>query len=54
MDSNRLTYLSNIRPLVNLKRLYLGMNKIQEVEEIAKLRTLTSLVEISMIGNGLA
>jgi len=54
LDSNRLTYMSNIRPLVNLKRLYLGMNRIQEVEEIVKLRPLTSLLEVSMIGNGLA
>lgn len=54
LDSNRLMSMSNIRPLVNLKRLYLGMNRIQEVDEIAKLRPLTSLMEVSMIGNGLA
>jgi Leucine-rich repeat (LRR) protein len=29
MEDNRLRDLSNFQPLLNLQRLYLGMNKIQ-------------------------
>jgi len=54
MDSNRVSDLNHLRALVNLKRLYLGVNRIAEVEEITKLRPLTHLKEISMIGNGVS
>ena len=43
-----------MRHLVNLKRLYIGLNRIQEISEISKLSPLQSLQEISMIGNGVA
>lgn len=46
--------LANLRHLVNLKRLYIGLNRIQEISEISKLSPLQSLQEISMIGNGVA
>ena len=46
--------LANLRHLVNLKRLYVGLNRIQEISEISKLSPLQSLQEISMIGNGVA
>ena len=54
IDGNRLTTLGNLRHLVNLKRLYIGLNRIQEIAEISKLSALVNLTEISMIGNGVA
>ena len=51
IEDNRLRDLSNFEPLFNLQRLYLGMNKIQEVSELQKLERMTNLFEISLISN---
>ena len=51
-DGNRLTSLANLRHLVNLKRLYIGLNRIQEIAQINKLSPLQNLTEVSMFGNG--
>lgn len=51
VEENRLRDLSNLELLANLQRLYIGMNRIQESGEMDKLDRLSSLVEISLIGN---
>eukprot|EP00794_Sanderia_malayensis_P011827 gene11827-13052_t len=51
VEENRLRELSNLSHLVNLQRLYVGLNRIQESSEIEKLESLLNLIEISIIGN---
>jgi len=50
-EENRLRELSNMEHLVNLQRLYVGLNRIQESSEIEKLERLPNLAELSLIGN---
>ncbi|XP_046860865.1 leucine-rich repeat-containing protein 9-like [Xenia sp. Carnegie-2017] len=51
LEENRLRNLSNFEALLNLQRLYLGMNKIQDMCELQKLEKMNSLFEISLINN---
>ncbi|XP_065844626.1 leucine-rich repeat-containing protein 9-like isoform X3 [Oscarella lobularis] len=51
MEENRLKDLSHFECLRALKRLYLGMNRIQNMAEIEKIGFLSTLLEVSLISN---
>ncbi|XP_063691021.1 leucine-rich repeat-containing protein 9-like isoform X3 [Bolinopsis microptera] len=54
IEENRLKSLSNFHPLQKLQRLYLGMNRIQDLAELEKLECLPALKEISLTNNPVA
>jgi Leucine-rich repeat (LRR) protein len=54
IEENRLRSLTNLHCLVNLQRLYVGMNRIQELSEMDKLEPLTKLSEISLVNNAVS
>ncbi|XP_053561219.1 leucine-rich repeat-containing protein 9 [Bombina bombina] len=51
LEENRLRDLSNLLSLFKLRKLYVACNKIQDISEVEKLDTLTSLQELSVFGN---
>ncbi|XP_077393916.1 leucine-rich repeat-containing protein 9 isoform X3 [Festucalex cinctus] len=54
LTENRIRELNHLYPLTELRKLYLGMNKLQDISEIDKLDVLPSLTELSVIGNPVA
>ncbi|XP_077477908.1 leucine-rich repeat-containing protein 9 [Stigmatopora argus] len=54
LTENRIRELNHLYPLVELHKLFLGMNKLQEISELDKLEVLPSLTELSVIGNPVA
>ncbi|KAF5890679.1 leucine-rich repeat-containing protein 9-like, partial [Clarias magur] len=53
LNNNRLRNLTHLQ-LTHLQRLYINNNKLQDVAELDKLEDLTSLIELSVVGNPLA
>ena len=51
MEENRLRDLSNFYHLRNLRRLFLGGNKLQTVSELEKIADLRKLTEVSFVNN---
>ncbi|XP_069063527.1 leucine-rich repeat-containing protein 9 [Pleurodeles waltl] len=51
LEENRLRELTNLQHLLQLKKLFLGFNKIQETAELDKLESLSSIVELTILGN---
>ncbi|XP_043553199.1 leucine-rich repeat-containing protein 9 [Chiloscyllium plagiosum] len=51
LEENRMRDLNNLYPLVKLQRLFLGVNKIQDIGELEKLDSLPNLTELSVVGN---
>ncbi|XP_078263320.1 leucine-rich repeat-containing protein 9 [Rhinoraja longicauda] len=51
LEENRMRDLNNLYRLVNLQRLFLGGNKIQDTGELEKLDSLPNLTELSVVGN---
>ncbi|XP_061751183.1 leucine-rich repeat-containing protein 9 isoform X2 [Nerophis ophidion] len=51
LTENRIRELNHLYPLVELRKLYLGMNKLQDIAELDKLEVLPSLTELSVVGN---
>ncbi|XP_056616186.1 leucine-rich repeat-containing protein 9 isoform X3 [Triplophysa dalaica] len=51
LAENRIRELNHLEPLTGLRRLFLDMNKIQDVSELEKLEVLPSLIELSVAGN---
>ncbi|KAM4663517.1 LOW QUALITY PROTEIN: leucine-rich repeat-containing protein 9 [Discoglossus pictus] len=51
LEENRLRDLSNLFPMMRLKKLFIACNKIQEMSEIEKLEAFPSLLELSVFGN---
>uniref|UniRef100_A0A674DX66 Leucine rich repeat containing 9 n=1 Tax=Salmo trutta TaxID=8032 RepID=A0A674DX66_SALTR len=47
LAENRLRELNHLQPLTELRRLFLGMNKLQDISELDKLEVLPSLIELS-------
>lgn len=54
VEENRLRDLSYIEDLKSLRRLYIGLNRIQDTVELEKLQCLAALFELSVIGNPFA
>ncbi|KAL0969049.1 hypothetical protein UPYG_G00222010 [Umbra pygmaea] len=54
LAENRLRELNHLTPLAQLRRLFLGMNKLQDISELDKLQVLPSLIELSVVGNPVA
>nr|XP_061824855.1 leucine-rich repeat-containing protein 9-like isoform X4 [Nerophis lumbriciformis] len=54
LTENRIRELNHLYPLVELRKLYLGMNKLQDIAELDKLEVLPSLTELSVVGNPVA
>jgi len=54
VEENRLRDLSYIDDLKSLRRLYIGLNRLQDTAELEKLQCLSSLFELSVIGNPFA
>nr|ARS01405.1 leucine-rich repeat-containing protein 9-like protein [Oncorhynchus nerka] len=54
LAENRLRELNHLQPLTELRRLFLGMNKLQDISELDKLEVLPSLIELSVVGNPVA
>lgn len=54
MEENRLRDLSHFKPLPSLERLYLGLNRIQDYNQLEKLHDLHDLVELSVMGNSVS
>ncbi|XP_063295570.1 leucine-rich repeat-containing protein 9 [Pelobates fuscus] len=50
LEENRIREL-NLPPLMKLKKLLLGFNKIQEISDVEKLEALPALLELSISGN---
>ncbi|XP_061650866.1 leucine-rich repeat-containing protein 9 isoform X3 [Phyllopteryx taeniolatus] len=53
LTENRIRELNHLYPLVELRKLYLAMNKLQDISELDKLEVLPSLTELSVVGNPL-
>ncbi|XP_053088423.1 leucine-rich repeat-containing protein 9 isoform X1 [Pangasianodon hypophthalmus] len=53
LNDNRLRSLTHLQ-LTHLQRLHLSNNKLQDITELDKLEVLTSLVELSVVGNPVA
>lgn len=51
LEENRLRDLSYFHPLPLLERLYLGLNRIQDYNQLEKLKDLHNLMELSIISN---
>ena len=51
LEENRLRDLSNLHLLPLLERLYLGLNRIQDYNQLEKLKDLQNLTELSIISN---
>lgn len=51
LEENRLRDLSYFSPLPSLERLYLGLNRIQDYNQLEKLKDLQNLMELSIISN---
>ncbi|KAL5493183.1 hypothetical protein EMCRGX_G014321 [Ephydatia muelleri] len=51
IEENRLKELCNFSSFVNLERLYIGMNRIQDFGEVEKLCDLPQVMELSLISN---
>ncbi|KAL4656332.1 leucine-rich repeat-containing protein 9-like [Arapaima gigas] len=54
LAENRLRELNHLQPLIHLRRLFLDLNKLQDMSEIDKLEELPSLIELSVVGNPVA
>nr|XP_046268045.1 leucine-rich repeat-containing protein 9 isoform X2 [Scatophagus argus] len=54
LAENRIRELSHLDPLIELRKLFLGMNKLQDISELNKLEVLPSLTELSVVGNPVA
>ncbi|XP_057715236.1 leucine-rich repeat-containing protein 9 isoform X3 [Corythoichthys intestinalis] len=54
LTENRIRELNHLYPLAELRKLFLGMNKLQDISELDKLDVLPSLTELSVIGNPVA
>ncbi|KAM6961269.1 leucine-rich repeat-containing protein 9 [Aplochiton taeniatus] len=54
MAENRVRDLNHFHHLTELRRLFLGMNKLQDISELDKLEVLPSLIELSVVGNPVA
>ncbi|XP_049595742.1 leucine-rich repeat-containing protein 9 isoform X1 [Syngnathus scovelli] len=54
LTENRIRELNHLYPLVELRKLFLGMNKLQDITELEKLDVLPSLMELSVVGNPVA
>ena len=54
LEENRIKELSNLGALENLQRLFLGMNRVQDMIELEKLGSLGQLVELSLVGNAVS
>ncbi|XP_061700025.1 leucine-rich repeat-containing protein 9 isoform X2 [Syngnathoides biaculeatus] len=54
LTENRIRELNHLYPLIELRKLYLGMNKLQDISELDKLDVLPSLTELSVVGNPVA
>nr|XP_057946424.1 leucine-rich repeat-containing protein 9 isoform X2 [Doryrhamphus excisus] len=54
LTENRIRELNHLYPLTELRKLYLGMNKLQDITELDKLEVLPSLTELSVVGNPVA
>ncbi|GAA6106907.1 leucine-rich repeat-containing protein 9 isoform X1, partial [Tachysurus ichikawai] len=53
LNDNRLRSLTHL-PLTHLQRLHLNNNKLKDMNELDKLEILTSLIELSVVGNPVA
>ncbi|XP_039175437.1 leucine-rich repeat-containing protein 9 isoform X3 [Crotalus tigris] len=51
LEENRLRELNNLLPLVKLQKLFLGLNRIQDLVELEKLEYLPCIKELSIYGN---
>lgn len=51
LEENRLRELNNLQPLGKLQKLFLGLNRIQDLSELEKLDCLPCLKELSVYGN---
>ncbi|KAM6969606.1 leucine-rich repeat-containing protein 9 [Tautogolabrus adspersus] len=54
LAENRIRELNHLHPLTELRKLYLGTNKLQDITELEKLEVLPSLSELSVVGNPVA
>ncbi|XP_038584816.1 leucine-rich repeat-containing protein 9 isoform X3 [Micropterus salmoides] len=54
LAENRIRELNHLDPLTELHKLFLGMNKLQDIAELDKLEVLPSLTELSVVGNPVA
>ncbi|XP_034077932.1 leucine-rich repeat-containing protein 9 isoform X1 [Gymnodraco acuticeps] len=54
LAENRIRELNYLDPLTELRKLFLGMNKLQDITELEKLEVLSSLTELSVVGNPVA
>ncbi|KAG7238506.1 hypothetical protein INR49_030779 [Caranx melampygus] len=54
LAENRIRELNHLSPMTELRKLFLGMNKLQDVSELDKLEVLPSLTELSVVGNPVA
>ncbi|XP_019725755.1 leucine-rich repeat-containing protein 9 [Hippocampus comes] len=54
LTENRIRELNHLYPLIELRKLYLGMNKLQDISELDKLDVLPALTELSVVGNPVA
>ncbi|XP_068436972.1 leucine-rich repeat-containing protein 9 isoform X2 [Clinocottus analis] len=54
LAENRIRELNHLDPLTELRKLFLGMNKLQDITELDKLEVLPSLTELSVVGNPVA
>ncbi|KAM9842946.1 leucine-rich repeat-containing protein 9 [Aulostomus maculatus] len=54
LAENRIRELNHLYPLMELRVLYIGMNKLQDIMELEKLEILPSLTELSLVGNPVA
>ncbi|KAA8582195.1 hypothetical protein FQN60_008935 [Etheostoma spectabile] len=54
LAENRIRELNHLYPLTELRKLFLGMNKLQDITELEKLEVLPSLTELSVVGNPVA
>uniref|UniRef100_A0A7N8YKB7 Leucine rich repeat containing 9 n=1 Tax=Mastacembelus armatus TaxID=205130 RepID=A0A7N8YKB7_9TELE len=51
LAENRIRELNHLDPLTELRKLFLGFNKLQDITELDKLEVLPSLTELSVLGN---
>ncbi len=54
LEENRLRDLSHFKPLPSLERLYLGLNRIQDYNQLEKLHHLQNLMELSVMSNSVS
>ncbi|XP_062326280.1 leucine-rich repeat-containing protein 9 [Osmerus eperlanus] len=54
LAENRIRDLNYLQPLTELRRLFLGNNKLQDISELERLEVLPSIIELSVIGNPVA